>query len=280
MQRSNQHPGALLRHAGLSLLLLAAACTDLGAVRDWSGASAGIDGFGAGAERFAGRPLGQVRVTPPTQHQALRDIAAMRQRQVGQLKALAGTVGLYMETMNRLAGDGVPSMGGEVEVLGGRLGAVGLPADRAEAGIGVLAVVSDAALAGVQSSRLRRMIEDGNDPLHGVLGGMIDIAEAFRLDLEIERARWLDGFVALQTPSSPVQRILWQDWVTGLEARLRREEEAADALTAALRIMASGHQALFDSRDDIDAVALARRLSDEAGEIGRALGQVRDAFGN
>lgn len=264
------------RFPALSILVvvaaLTAACTDLDAVRAWSETSVEATRFNEVVVTYAETPVRLARYDAqdaPTQDFWGRQ-GQTRQAQAEALEAMLALVSDYMGTLSTLAADSTVDFSKETETFAGSLQNLNgvVPSSVSPETLGAVGslvnTLAGAALNGWQANRVGDVVEQANAPLQTLLAGELrTIVDAdFRRDLEVER-RFLDThFESLirDPQTSPAAAAALEEWFLVRQAENARRLEALDAYLQILDKIAEGHQRLYDERNALDAVDLAKDL--------------------
>jgi len=264
---------SILRIKVLSILLacVLSACTDLSAVREWSGTSLEATQFNEVVATYADTPE-RVAVYDKGQASFWETQAKMRRAQAKALELQLSLVGDYMEALYVLSADGVTDYTENVNQLTGSLNRTGLVAQSTVGAAGNLATtLLNAATDSWRKGEVGRLIGEANAPLQKILAGELRsiVDKDFRGDLADE-AGFLDSYFKRLLRiggGSETANAALNEWYVLRKQENARRVVAVDAYLRVLNKISEGHQKLYDNRNDLDAAQLVTDLFKLAKEI-------------
>ncbi len=252
--------------------LISTACTDLTAVHAWSNTSVEATRFNEIVVNYADTPVRLARYDNQdgTTQSFWSGQQETRQAQAEALESMLSLVSDYMSVLSTLSADSTVDFTEEVETYTEsmvRLKAVA-PSSMSEEAIGavgsIVGALGDVALARWQAREVGKVVEAANDDLQTLLAGELRsiVDSDFRRDLMIERQFLDTHFESLirDPVTSPAAAAALEEWFLVRQAENRRRMDALNAYLEILDKIAEGHQRLYDERDALDAVALAKDL--------------------
>ncbi len=265
-------PRSPLLPIAVVMLFLATACTDLTAVRAWSETSVEATRFNEVVVAYADTPKRLARYD--SQDAATQRIwtrqGETRQAQAEALEAMLSLVSDYMSTLSTLSADSTVDFSKEVDVFSGPVKRL---ADMAGASVSpetlgavdsLVKTLGDAALNRWQARKVGEVVEQANASLQTLLRGELRtvVDTDFRRDLNIERQFLDTHFESLirDRQTSPAAAAALDEWFLVRQAENSRRTAALDAYLEILNKIADGHQRLYEERDALAAVDLAKDL--------------------
>lgn len=263
MRSMTQRRRWLLAVAASCIVILAASCTNLTAVRDWSKTSLEATQYNEIVTTYADTPERLKRYDPSKPW----DIqVALRKNQAEALKQILSVVSDYMAALATLAADSTIDYGKDVDSLTTSIGKLNAGISPETLGaVGSLArtmLVTGARI--YQAKQVANIIEDANRPLQTVLKGQLRqiVDKYFREDLMAEKRYidwYYDNLVHTGSPSLAA-KVALEEWK---ELRLQQNATRVKAVEAYLVVLdkvAEGHQKLYDNRNKLDAKTLVKDL--------------------
>jgi hypothetical protein len=257
----------------LSVLLVyvLSACTDLSAVREWSSTSLEATQFNEVVVTYADTPE-RVAFYDKGQASFWETQAKTRAEQAKALELQLSLVGDYMEALRALSADGVTDYTQDVGQLTGSLKRTGFVSEPTVGAAGKLATtLLNAATGAWRKGEVGRLIGKANAPLQDILAGELRsiVDKDFRGDLANE-AGFLDSYFKRLLRiggGSETANAALNEWYVLRKQENARRVAAVDAYLSVLDKISEGHQKLYDSRNDLDAVQLVTDLFKLAKEI-------------
>jgi hypothetical protein len=253
------------------LAVLLAACTDLGAVREWAATSMEGAQFNEIVATYADTPRRLVYYDEGGAS-LWETQAKTREAQAKALDLQLSLVADYMAALAALSADSVADYTKDAARLTDSLQKTGQVSEATLGAAGKLATtIANAAAKLWQKKKVGALIEQADPPLQNLLDGelrsIVDLD--FRRDLKVE-AQFLDRHFEdlLRTAdSSAAAKAALYEWFVLRKAENRRRMAAVDAYLGVLDKIAEGHGRLFDNRDQLHAADLAKALYKLAKEI-------------
>jgi len=246
------------------ILALAASCTDLTAVREWSKTSLEATQYNEIVTTYANTPE---RLKRYDSHGSYENQIADRKNQAEALKKILSTVSDYMAALAALSADGLVDYGQDVDSLKTSIGKLDPKISQTELGaVGTLAKdMLDAVAKEYQAKQVAKIVEEANGPLQLILRGELRkiVDQDFRRDLKSEKT-WIDLFYndllrEEGRPSKAAKEALKEWKEVRLEENAKRMA-AVDAYVKVLDKVAEGHQKLYDNRNKLDDKTLIKNL--------------------
>jgi len=253
----------LLALMALCLVVLAASCTDLTAVRDWSKKSLEASQYNEIVTTYANTPERLKKYDPAGSYD---NQIADRKKQAEALKQILSVVSDYMAALATLSADGTVDYSKDVDSLTTSIGKLNAGISQNTLGA-VGSLVKDllgAAAQAYQAKQVANIVEKANDPLQVILRTDLRqiVDRDFRRDLTIEKT-WIDHYyddlLHQGRPSAAAIEALNEWREERLEQNAKRVE-AVDAYLKVLDAVANGHQKLYDNRNKLDAKTLIKDL--------------------
>ncbi|MDJ0936964.1 MAG: hypothetical protein QNJ06_04565 [Kiloniellales bacterium] len=255
----------------VAFAVMLSACTDLGAVREWSDTSMQAAQFNEIVTTYQDTPV-RLAAYDPKRSEAWNAQANARRAQAEALKLQLALIAEYMGALAALSADSAADFSTEIDGLTGSLKKTG-QASEATIGAagGLVKTLLNAGAQAWQRDKVGDLIEQANQPLQGLLTGELRsiVDTHFRRDLENE-AILLDLYfenLLKKSEASPTAKAALNEWFILRKAENARRSAALDAYLGVLEKIAQGHQKLFDSRNDLDAKQLVKDLYRLAKEI-------------
>lgn len=263
MKSIKRYRGRLVFASLLALSVLLYACVNLKAVNEWSTTSLDATLYNGIVATYANTPERLKRYDPDTSYD--EDIE-LRKNQAEALKKILSVVSDYMAALSTLSADSTVIYDADVDALTSSIGK--LNAGISEATLGavgsIVKTVLGAAAEAYQARQVSKVVEKANQPLQDILSGelrqIVDVD--FRRDLMIERTmidRYYDSLVQTGSPSSAA-KVAVSEWK---EVRLAENEKRIDAVNAYIKVLdkvSEGHKKIYDNRNKLDAIELAKEL--------------------
>jgi hypothetical protein len=264
---------SILRLKVLSVLLacVLSACTDLSAIREWSGTSLEATQFNEVVATYADTPE-RVAFYDKGHMSFWETQAKTRRAQAKALELQLSLVGDYMEALHVLSADGITDYTENVDQLTGSLEKTGFVPQSTVAAAGNLATtLLNAATNAWRKEEVGRLIGEANSPLQEILAGELRsiVDKDFRGDL-VNEAGFLDSYfkrlLRIGGGSETANAALNEWYVFRMQENARRVV-AVEAYLRVLDKISEGHQKLYDNRNDLDAAQLVKDLFKLAKEI-------------
>jgi hypothetical protein len=245
------------------IVIFAASCTNLTAVREWSKTSVEATQYDEIVATYADTPQRLKRYDPSGPWE---DQIALRKNQAAALSQILSVVSDYMAALTALSGDSLIDYKKDVDALTTGLGKLnaGISTETIGAVGSLVKTILGASVQLYQARQVATIVERANAPLQVILGGELRLIvdQDFRRDLKIERT-FLDRYydAQLQTGrASDAAKIALGEWK---EVRLEQNAERLKAIDAYLEVLdnvSEGHQQLYNNRNKLDAKTLTKDL--------------------
>ena len=259
--------------AALVETALATACADLTAIQRFAATSARSAEYTQLVDAYVAAPERTARFAPERKRAELDDLASQRALQRKGLLALHTAVEEYMRALANLAADEAVDYDKDYDALGKALtDAKFVDQGEADAVEGLGALLTRAVTDGYRQRKLCQVIEEANAPLQTIIANLRAIVRAIEGD-----ATGLEDNVdtyyrtAVQNTGVAGVGAILEGWRyrDGREAAALRE--AAKTYGDALDAIASGHAALFESREDLDTAEVRRQMTRYANDIRKVI---------
>lgn len=262
MMKRQRNLGGVL---GASLLVvLVTACTDLGAVRNWADTSLEAAQFTEVVATYADTPQ-RLAVYDSAGAAEWQNNVPIRAAQADALILQLDLVADYMAALALLADDKATDYSEDMGALTSAMQKTGwVGSDGISAAGGLISTLLNAATEAWREDQVTELIEEANGPLQTLLAGSLrDIVDQdFRRDLQIEagiQKNYFDGLLD-DEDASPAAKAALGEWLTVRQAENSRRQDKVDTYLQVLDQIAEGHQKLYDNRNELDGVALAKDL--------------------
>lgn len=252
------------------IVMVAASCTNLTAVREWAKTSLEATQYNEIVTTYANTPQRLKRYDPSGPWDGQIDL---RKKQAAALRQILSVISDYMAALATLSADSTIDYNKDVDVLTASIGKLnaGISKDTLGAVGSLVKTVIGAAAKGYQAKQVANIVEQANDPFQSILRGELRqiVDRDFRRDLEIEKIsldRYYDS--QLQTnSSSAAARVALLEWKEFRLEQNTNQLKAVDAYLEVLAKVAEGHKKLYDNRNKLDAKSLIKDLFSLAGKI-------------
>lgn len=271
MQTFHRHAHNASKAVAVVLAILLAACTDLGAVRDWAATSMQGAQFNEIVATYADTPRRLVYYDEGGASLWAAQ-AKVREAQARALDLQLTLVADYMAALAALSADGAADYTEDAAALTASLRNTGQVSDPTLGAAGKLAgTLANATARLWQKKQVAVLIEQADAPLQNLLGGELRsiVEQDFRRDLTMESGILDRHFEDLlrTADSSATAKAALREWFVLRKAENLRRMVAVDAYLGVLDKIAEGHRRLFDGRDKLGAADLAQALYKLAKEI-------------
>jgi hypothetical protein len=196
----------------------------------------------------------------------LEVLKARREAQRAGLEVLQETITDYMQGVEGLASGNIRTYDKSSKDLGDRLNKAALLDSNEKDAVGALSTLLARSVTAVyRQHELRKLIQDGNQPLQDVVTATRKIVKNGIIpDLQAESAlieRYYDNFMlAPGNPAEPVAMALARESKAGELGRVRARIQTAQHYDAVLERIAAGHQYLYEHREMISNDKLGRQF--------------------
>lgn len=251
------------------VLLLAAGCTDLGAIREFADVSARSAAYTGLVDNYAGFPERQKKYAPPAEDARLDGIAAERALQREVLLRRHAVIADYLDALGQLASDQPVSHGGETSPA----------SDDADAAsfTDIDQILFKAATDGWRRDQLEELIGEANPHFQTAVGALQKIVrEGFGGDAEDETVaarKYYD--TVLRQATDPAGIAALEEWRDTRLSEIDKRHQVIDGYADLLGKIADGHQKLYDRRGDLAADDLLAQMRRYARDLELLLERVR-----
>ncbi|HEX8874147.1 MAG TPA: hypothetical protein VF780_05925 [Nitrosospira sp.] len=244
----------------LTVVLLVAglpACASFKDVATFASLSANGAGYGAVAKDYVGAIDRRKQYQPQKFQGELAALKTRREAQRASLDVLQQTITDYMQGLGDLASGNIRTYDESLKDLGENLNKASLLTDSEKDAVGALATLLARSVTAVyRQHEIRKMIQDGNQPLQDVAMAMRKIVRNGIIpDLQAESAlveRYYDNFMlAPGNPAEPVAMALARETKAEALDRVDDRVQSAQRYNTMLDKIAQGHQYLYDHLDMI-----------------------------
>lgn len=255
----------------LALVVALPACTDLGAVREWSATSMQAAQFNEVVTTYKDTP-GRLKLYDKDEAAFWDAQETIRAEQAEALELQLALVADYMGALAALSADSASDYAEDVGSLTSSLQKTGRLSQSTVGAAGKLATtLLNAAAQAWQKAKVGELIGEANAPLQEILATELRaiVDQDFRRDIAIE-ASFLDAYfedLLRFGGGSKAANVALNEWFILRKEENEKRAAAVDSYVAVLDKIAEGHQKLYDSRDDLDAVELGKDLFKLAKEI-------------
>lgn len=249
---------ACISSLGLTLLLLITSCADLSAVAKFAdSAKSAAEGFSDIAKDFAASAARRsLYVSDDRKATVLEDAAHYKALEPDMLAAQKVLTD-YISGLADIATDNPASRDASITATQGGLEKVGMSADQATAGVGLISKLVDAAVNTYRANKAGKVIRECNPLLQDYLKGLQHIVDTDYprvLDAEkISAEGYYEGLLHRYGDKEPLAavtiRVQMQQDLDGIE----KKRAAAQAYVKILTDIGAGHQKLYDAGEHMDA---------------------------
>lgn len=251
-------------------LILGAGCANLVAIREFASISAQSAEYTTLVTQYVESPERQKRFQPSDQYKRLEQMSRERAAQKERLLLRHALIEEYMDALGRLAADELVTYDKEIDALGKAV-ADNKFADEKDAGAfaSISKILFRAAADGWRQKKLRELITESNSSFQEVVGALKRIVDqGFTGDVENEKATMQNYYQTLIMSSKDKAGIAaLEEWRDTRLAEVGARGRAISNYSEVLSKIASGHQKLYDKRDDIDNEELLRQMSRYAKDL-------------
>lgn len=245
------------------LLLAAAGCVNLSAVRDFAAASSRSSEMTGLVNQYAESPARLKRYQPQARHAELDRIGERRAAQKERILLRHALIGEYMDALGRLADDDLVTYDSEIDELGRAVSGGQLAGEEdADAFAAVAKVIFNAAADGWRQRQLRTLIEKSDDPFRNIVEALKRMAgEGFAEDAVNEQAAIRSYYRTLILGSQDKAGIAAaEEWREVRFEEVAQRQRAIAAYVESLDQIAAGHALLCKSLGEFDAEETLKQL--------------------
>ena len=241
-------------------------CANFKEVSTFASLSAKGAGYDAVIRDYIGAVDRRKQYQPQKFQAELAALKVSREAQSAALDLLQRTITGYMQGLDSLASGNIRSYDESLEDFGENLNKVSLLSDKEKDAVGALSTLLARSVTAVyRQHELRKLIQDGNQPLQDVVTATRKIVKNGIIpDLQAESAlieRYYDNFMlAPGNPAEPVAMALARESKAGELGRVRARIQTAQHYDVVLERIAAGHQYLYEHREMISNDKLGRQF--------------------
>lgn len=247
--------------------------SNLKAVQDFANLSAESAEYTALVDEYVEFPKRQKRYQPPARHASLDTMAQERATQKAALLLRQHIVETYMNALGRLAGDELVDNTEELAKLSAALqNQAGTSPQEAEAYEKIAGILTKVASERWRQRQLRSLIEQANPSIQRILEALKQIvSDGFGGDLQTEEAAIQNYYSTLTMESTdPAGKAALAEWKEFRMSEVQERTNAIQTYRTVLDNIATGHQQLFDGRQDLDNKQVLQQVAHSVKDL-RAL---------
>lgn len=254
------------------LLVLGVGCANLAPITEFADISAQSAAYTDLVTQYVQFPERQKRFQPSNQHARLEQMTRDRAAQRERLLLRQALIEEYMDALGQLAADESVKYDKELDALGKAVVANKFAGERdAGAFASVSKILFRAATDDWRQRKLRELITESNAPFQDVVGALKQIVDqGFAGDAETEEIAIGKHYKAIILSSKDMAGIAaLEEWRDTRLAEVKGRRQAITEYSEVLSEIASGHQKLYDKRDDLGNRDLLQLMSRYAKELRR-----------
>ncbi len=258
--------------------IMLSGCANLGAIRDFGKMSAESAEYTKLVTDYAGTPSRLERYEPASRRLDLEEEVRARQAERDRILLWHKAIQEYMDALGQLAADELTTYDKETDALGKAVkDAKFLNQNEADAFSSLSKVLVTAVTDRWRQRKLAQLIEETNAPFQVVVGALVTIVETgFVTDLSIERAAMNNYYTTRQHEGrDPAGLAALSEWHDLREGQLSDREKAINAYGSVLRMIAAGHQKLYDARHDLSKDSVLAEVHRYAKNLQEAFNAVK-----
>jgi len=250
--------------------LLGTGCADLSAIQEFASISARSAEYTGLVDQYVGSPARQKRFQPPDQQEQLDQTTRLRAAQRERLLLRLRVVAEYMNALGQLAADDVVDFD---KGIGELKEAVVENKFAGEKDAGAFSSVSNVLVRvctdGWRKKELKNLIAESNGPFQEIVGALqIIVQQDFPRDIANEEEAMTKYYQTLIHSSSDRAGIAaLAEWEETRMAEAAARARSDSCYSQVLSKISSGHQQLFEKRDDLGSQELVRQLTQYASEL-------------
>lgn len=263
----------------LAVLVLAAGCANLTAIREFASISTESAEYTRLVTDYVESPIRLKRYQSASRHDRLDRDAAARAAQRDRLLLRHRLIEEYMDALGRLAADGAVTYDKELDHLGNAVKERKFTDAKEADAFSVIAKVLVKGIADRwRQKHLKELITTSNEPLQVVVESLrVAVEQGFAGDPLREKEairQYYDDLVLESRDKAGIAALEeWRDLrLTEIDTRARSIESYAQIL----RKIAQGHQQLYDGRDDLSKERLLHEMSRYAKDLRTMFAAIRN----
>ncbi|HBP87592.1 MAG TPA: hypothetical protein PKK23_02650 [Nitrospirales bacterium] len=215
-------------------------------------------------------PNRQKRYQPSSRHANLDAMAKDRATQKSALLLRQSIIETYMEALGRLAADEVVDNTEELANLSAALEAhAATNPQEAKAFKKIAGMVTTVVVKRWRQHQLRELIEQSNPPIQQILGTLHRIvSDGFGGDLQTEETAIQNYYMTLTMESQdPAGKAALAEWKDFRLSQVHERSEAVQTYGKILDNISSGHQRLFDQRQNLTKKEVLQQVGDSVKDL-------------
>lgn len=252
------------------LLVLGVGCTNLAPITEFADISAQSAAYTALVTQYVQFPERQKRFQPSSQHARLEQMSRERAAQKERLLLRQALIEEYMDALGQLATDEPVKYDKEIDALGKAVADNKFAGEKDAGAFGSVSKILFRAVADDWRRRkLRELIAESNSPFQEVVGALKRIVDqGFAGDTENEEIAIRNYYQPIILSAKDKAGIAaLEEWRDARLAEVRVWRHAITDYSEVLSKIASGHQKLYDKRDDLDNKDLLQLMSRYAKDL-------------
>lgn len=238
-------------------------CADLSAVQEFAATSAQSAEYERLLDQYVDTPLREKRFQPADQQARLDEIVRARTVQRDRLLLRQELIVEYMKAIGELAADDAVEFDRGIGKIEDAVVGNGLAGDRdADAFSAVSKLLSRVVADAWRKGKLKALVTESNAPFQDVVGALRTIVgRDFTADIENEKQAMIGYYETLIRESRDSAGIAaLREWEEERLSEADARARADSCYAGILGKIASGHQRLYDGRDDLGSKELVRQL--------------------
>ena len=246
------------------LVVLGVGCANLAAIREFADISAQSAAYTGLVTQYVQFPERQKRFQPSSQHARLDQMSRERAAQKERLLLRHALIEEYMDALGQLATDEPVTYDKDIDAPGKAIVANKFAGENDAGALrSVSKILFRASTDGWRQRKLRELIAESNSPFQEVVGALKRIVDqAFAGDTENEEIAIRNYYQPIILSSKDKAGIAaLEEWRDTRLAEVRMRRQAITDYSEVLSKIASGHQKLYDKRDDLDNKDLLQLMS-------------------
>jgi len=246
------------------LLVLGVGCTSLAPITEFADISAQSAAYTGLVTQYVQFPERQKRFQPSSQHARLEQMSRERAAHKERLLLRQALIEEYMDALGQLAADEPVKYDKEIDALGKAVAHNKFAGEKDAGAFGSVSKILFRAVAdGWRRRKLRELIGESNSPFQEVVGALKRIVDqGFAGDTENEEIAIRNYYQPIILSAKDKAGIAaLEEWRDARLAEVRVWRHAITDYSEVLSKIASGHQKLYDKRDDLDNIDLLQQMS-------------------
>lgn len=260
-----------------SLALIASACANLTAIREFASTSSDAAQYSQLVVAYVDTPARMKRYEPESQRPVLDREIAERKAQQERLLLRQKLIQEYMDALGQLAGDELTVYDRELDALGNAAKTAKF-VDQGEAT--AFAAVSKVLVLAVtdrwRQGKLVTLIEETDGPFQVVVAALVKVVEqGFSADIANEREALNKYYTGLERQGKdPAGLAALAEWRELREGQIKGHEIAIRNYAIVLKTIAVGHHTLYESRHQLSKPEVQAEIHQYAKRLKEAFNAV------